>query len=178
MTVFASLMAALTAAGALIAIPIGPVPIVLQNFFIFLCGLLLGPRWGVASVFVYLLAGGIGLPVFAGGKGGIGVFLGPTGGYLFGYLPCVFLIGAISGKCGHRPAGDILALLVGITVIYACGVPWLKMVTGMPFEKAFMLGMLPFLVGDGIKLAAAIPIVRMLRPYMDQNITNARTTAH
>jgi biotin transport system substrate-specific component len=67
MMVYASLFAALTAAGAFLAIPIGPVPIVLQNMFVFLAGLLLGPRWGLASVAVYLLAGAFGLPVFAGG---------------------------------------------------------------------------------------------------------------
>jgi biotin transport system substrate-specific component len=89
MTVYASLMAALIAAGAYMALPIGPVPIVLQNLFVFLSGLLLGPRWGVASIGVYLMAGALGLPVFAGGVGGIGRFAGPTGGYLLGYLPAV-----------------------------------------------------------------------------------------
>jgi len=97
MTVYASLMAALTAAGAYLAIPIGPVPIILQNLFVFLSGLLLGPRWGAASIGVYLLAGALGLPVFAGGVGGIGRFAGPTGGYLLGFLPAVYVIGWISG---------------------------------------------------------------------------------
>jgi biotin transport system substrate-specific component len=96
MTVYASLMAALVAAGAYLAIPIGPVPIVLQNLFVFLSGLLLGPRWGAASIGVYLLAGSLGLPVFAGGVGGIGRFVGPTGGYLLGFLPAVYVIGWIS----------------------------------------------------------------------------------
>ena len=69
MLIFASLLAALMAAGAYLAIPIGPVPIVLQNMFVFLAGLLLGGRWGLASVAVYLLTGALGLPVFAGGMG-------------------------------------------------------------------------------------------------------------
>ncbi|MCK7505939.1 MAG: biotin transporter BioY [Desulfobacterales bacterium] len=77
--VYASLFAALTAVGAYLFVPIGPVPIVLQNMFVFLAGLLLGSRWGLASVAVYLLAGICGLPVFAGGTGGIGRFVGPTG---------------------------------------------------------------------------------------------------
>jgi biotin transport system substrate-specific component len=92
MMVYASLFAALTAVGAFLAIPIGPVPIVLQNMFVYLAG----GRWGLASVGVYLLAGACGLPVFAGGLGGISRFIGPTGGYLIGYLPAVFLIGKIS----------------------------------------------------------------------------------
>ena len=80
MTVYASLLAALIAAGAYLALPIGPVPIVLQNLFVFLSGLLLGPRWGVASVGGYLMAGALGLPVVAGGVGGVGRLAGPTGG--------------------------------------------------------------------------------------------------
>ena len=96
--VFASLLAAFTAAGAFIAIPIGPIPIVLQNLFIFLSGLLLGPRWGAASVGIYLLAGVCGLPVFAGGTGGPARLIGPTGGYLMAFLPAVWLIGAISAR--------------------------------------------------------------------------------
>ena len=91
MMVYASLFAALTAVGAFLALPIGPVPIVLQNMFVFLAGLLLGSRWGLASVGVYLLAGAVGLPVFAGGLGGLGRLIGPTGGYLIGYLPTVFI---------------------------------------------------------------------------------------
>jgi biotin transport system substrate-specific component len=86
MMVYASLLAALTAATALISIPVGDVPVVLYNFFILLMGLLLGRRWGTASIAVYLLAGSLGLPVFAGGKGGLAILLGPTGGYLIGFL--------------------------------------------------------------------------------------------
>ncbi|MDQ1330177.1 MAG: biotin transport system substrate-specific component, partial [Thermodesulfobacteriota bacterium] len=93
MMAYASLLAALTAVGAYIAIPVGPVPIVLQSLFILLAGLLLGSTWGVAGVGIYLLAGAFGLPVFAGGAGGIGRFLGPTGGYLLGFLPAVYIIG-------------------------------------------------------------------------------------
>ena len=76
MTVFASLLAALMAAGAFLAIPIGPVPIVLQNMFVLLAGLLLGSRWGLASVAVYLLTGACGLPVFAGGRVSYGLSSG------------------------------------------------------------------------------------------------------
>ena len=100
MTVYASLLAALTAAGAYLAIPIGPVPIVLQNFFVFLSGLLLGSRWGFASISVYILVGACGLPIFSIGRGGIGHIMGPTGGYLIGFLPAVYIIGLISEKGG------------------------------------------------------------------------------
>jgi len=166
MMVYASLFAALTAVGAFLAIPIGPVPIVLQNMFVYLAGLLLGGRWGLASVGVYLLAGACGLPVFAGGLGGISRFIGPTGGYLIGYLPAVFLIGTMSQKTKPRIVSDVMAMICGTLVLYACGVSWLKIVTGMSPAKALALGMYPFLIGDALKIAAAAAIAKALRPVM------------
>jgi biotin transport system substrate-specific component len=166
MTVYASLLAALTAAGAYIAIPIGPVPIVLQNLFIFLSGLLLGSRWGLASVAVYLAAGALGLPVFAGGTGGIGRILGPTGGYLLGYLPGVFVIGMIAEKTANRAWFDVIAMVAGTIIIYTCGVTWLKVLTGMTLSKTLAVGMYPFILGDILKFAAAVPIAKTLRPMM------------
>jgi biotin transport system substrate-specific component len=166
MMVYASLFAALTAVGAFLAIPIGPVPIVLQNMFVYLAGLLLGGRWGLASVGVYLLAGACGLPVFAGGLGGISRLIGPTGGYLIGYLPAVFLIGKISQQAKPRAVSDVLAMICGTLVLYACGVSWLKIVTGMSPAKALALGMAPFLIGDALKIAAAAVIAKALRPVI------------
>jgi biotin transport system substrate-specific component len=170
MTVYASLMAALIAAGAYLALPIGPVPIVLQNLFVFLSGLLLGPRWGVASIGVYLMAGALGLPVFAGGVGGIGRFAGPTGGYLLGYLPAVYVIGWISKNSKGRVAVDVLAMVCGSIIIYTCGVSWLKMLSGMTLARTLVVGMYPFILGDVVKIAAAIPIARALRPIVNTSI--------
>ena len=164
--VYASLFAALTAAGAYLAIPIGPVPIVLQNMFVFLAGLLLGSRWGLASVGVYLLAGSCGLPVFAGGLGGIGRIVGPTGGYLLGYLPAVFIVGCISERKVRRIAYDVIAMVCGSVLVYAAGVTWLKILSGMTWSKTLAVGMYPFLVGDALKIAAAAAIAKGLRPVM------------
>lgn len=170
MTVYASLLAALTAAGAYIAIPIGPVPVVLQNMFVFLTGILLGSRWGLASVSVYLLAGLCGLPVFAGGTGGIGRFAGPTGGYLLGYLPAVYVIGLISEKTKSRAVSDTIAMLCGMIIIYACGTSWLKLVTAMNWVKAVAVGMNPvFLAGDVLKIVAAVIIAGALRSVISRS---------
>jgi len=166
--VYASLFAALTAVGAYLFIPIGPVPIVLQNMFVFLAGLLLGSRWGLASVAVYLLAGLCGLPVFAGGTGGIGRFFGPTGGFLLGYLPAVFLIGWIAERRPGRMIWDVVAMILGSAALYACGLPWLKVVTGMSFAKAAAAGVLPFLIGDALKVTAGALIARAVRPLMNK----------
>jgi biotin transport system substrate-specific component len=168
LTVYASLFAALTAVGAFLAIPIGPVPVVLQNFFIFLTGLLLGPRWALASVGVYLTAGGLGLPVFAGGTGGIGRFVGPTGGYLIGYLPAVWVIGRIAETGRYHPFWNLIGLICGALIVYISGVPWLKVLTGMSWVKTLSVGMLPFLIGDALKIAAAVPIAKALRPIINK----------
>ncbi|PIE57817.1 MAG: BioY family transporter [Desulfobulbus propionicus] len=175
--VYAALMAALTAAGAYIAIPIGPVPIVLQNLFVMLAGLLLGGRWGLISILVYLTAGAVGLPVFAGGTGGIGRFVGPTGGYLIGFAIAAYLVGILSEKGKGKVLIDILAMVAGSFVIYAIGVTWLKVVTGMDFLKSLSVGMLPFLPGDALKIAAAIPIAKALRPIIRDKSTGIRTKA-
>jgi len=166
MTVYASLFAALTAVGAFLSIPIGPVPIVLQNLFVLMAGLLLGSRWGLASVAVYLLAGACGLPVFAGGTGGIGRLVGPTGGYLIGYLPSVYVVGLISEKTGRRLVFDLLAMVCGTIIVYIFGLAWLKVLMGLSLGKTLALGLFPFLLGDALKIAAAVPIVKAIRPVI------------
>ncbi len=171
MTVYSSLVAALIAVGAFIAIPIGPVPIVLQNLFVMLAGLLLGARWGMASVGLYLLAGICGLPVFSGGGAGLGHFFGPTGGYLISYLPAVFIVGFVAKRSSSIVvrAGSLIGAHV---IIYGLGVTWLKIATGMTFAKAMTVGMVPFLLGDAIKIVAAVLIARALAPMMSKKLGN------
>ena len=166
MTVYSSLFVALIAIGAFISIPIGPVPIVLQNMFVLLASIILGPLWGLASVAVYLVIGLAGLPVFAGGTSGIGKLFGPTGGYLLGYLPCVFITASISKGLGKKMSSDIIAMLIGSLIVYVAGVPWLKVVTSMTFQKALAVGMVPFLIGDALKILAAAFIAKTLRPVV------------
>ena len=168
MTAYASLLAALTAVGAYIAIPIGPVPIVLQNLFVYLTGLLLGCRWGMMGIAAYLLAGAVGLPVFAGGKGGIGHLVGPTGGYLLGFLPAVAIIGIVTEKTWGKILFWVAALTAATIVIYACGITWLSIVTGMTVIQSLLVGMVPFLIGDAVKIAAALFIARSLRPMIQK----------
>jgi biotin transport system substrate-specific component len=164
LTVHASLLAALIAAGAFISVPIGPVPIVLQNMFVLLAGLLLGSRWGLAAVGIYLLAGACGLPVFAGGTGGIGRFAGPTGGYLIGYLPAVFIVGLLSKY--EKTVLDIIGMILGTFIIYSVGVIWLQWITDMALSNALAVGMYPFLIGDALKIAAAVTIAKAIRPVI------------
>jgi biotin transport system substrate-specific component len=160
----AGLMAAFIAVGALIALPMPgiPVPIVLQTFFIYLTGLLLGARWGTVAVTVYLVAGACGLPVFAGGSGGVARLVGPTGGFLVGFVPGVAVIGALAARL-KGAGGELAAMAGGTAVIYLPGVLWLSRVTGMS-PVAAAAAMVPFLAGDALKMAAALPVARTLRP--------------
>jgi biotin transport system substrate-specific component len=164
--VLASLMAALTAVGSYIHIPIGPVPIVLSTLFVLLSGLLLGSRWGLASMGLYLFVGAIGIPVFAGGRGGAAHFLGPTGGYLFGYLISSWLTGTFSERSRGRLSWEILGVLMGSLAIYGLGLPWLKITTQMSWSKVLWIGMIPFLAGDAVKGTAALILARAVRPIL------------
>lgn len=166
--VLASLMTALMAVGAYIHVPIGPVPIVLTNLFVLLSGLLLGSKWALASTCIYVLLGAIGLPVFYGAKGGMAHILGPTGGYLGGFIVCSFFTGLISEKFHNDIRGDILAVIVGSILIYCLGLPWLKLVTKMPWTKVMVIGMIPFLPGDTIKAILAIILARAVRPILSR----------
>ncbi|OQY32242.1 MAG: BioY family transporter [Spirochaetaceae bacterium 4572_59] len=167
-TVLTAVFTALIAAGAYAAVPIGPVPIVLTTMFVLLSGLLGGFRIGLYSSAAYLLLGVLGLPVFAGGAGGFAVLLGPTGGYLFGYLPAASAAGLI-----YRPAeGSALplrilqaatAVLVGSILIYLPGVPWLKISLGMEWSRAIQAGMIPFIPGDLLKAVAAATLAVSLK---------------
>ena len=167
-TVLASLMAALAAVGAYIYVPIGPVPIVLTSLFVLLAGLLLGSRWGLASVALYLFVGAIGIPVFSGGRGGLPHFFGPTGGYLIGYALAAWVTGFVSERSRGHLVGEIFAVAAGTIVIYLLGFPWLKAVTHMSWTKALIVGVIPFLIGDAIKACVALILSRSARPILDR----------
>ena len=170
--VLASLMAALTAVGAYIHVPIGPVPIVLSTLFVLLSGLLLGSRWGLVSMVLYLFVGAIGIPVFSGGRGGFAHFLGPTGGYLFGYVLASWVTGFIAERSRGILILEILSVVVGSLVIYGLGVPWLKVVTQMSWSKALLMGMVPFLIGDAVKATVALVLARAVRPILKRQLIN------
>lgn len=164
--VYSALFIALISIGAMIAVPVGPVPIVLQNMFVLLAGLILPPAWAAGCVAIYLLMGFAGLPVFAGGTSGIGKVFGPTGGYLISYLPAAFLTSLISGSGEKRLVRDCTAAVSGMAIIYIFGVPWLKWVLAVSWGKALAVGMYPFLVGAVLKMAAAVIMARKLRPLI------------
>ncbi|MDA8224125.1 MAG: biotin transporter BioY [Desulfitobacterium hafniense] len=162
--VYASMFGALTAAGSLITIPMQPVPITLQTLFTGLAGVLLGGYAGALSQVVYVLLGVIGLPVFSGGKAGLGTLMGPTGGYLIGFIVAAYVIGKmVEAKKELGLAWLGLSLVVGNLVIYTLGVAQLSLVAHLSIPKALLAGVVPFLVGDVLKLVATALIGLKLR---------------
>lgn len=162
--VWTALLAAAVAGGAWISLPIGPVPVSLQPLFVFLAGFVLGPRQGALCVGLYVLAGALGLPVFAGGRAGLGHVLGPTGGYLFGFILSAAACGlATGGKGGPLPwlkAAGFGAL--ALVAAYGPGVLWLRHSLDTDWGRALALGLIPFLPWDCLKIAAATACYRLL----------------
>lgn len=146
-----------------IPLPFTPVPITLQTMTVMLAGLILKPKEAALSLVVYVLLGAIGLPVFAGGQGGFSVIVGPTGGYLISWIPAAWLVSVISGKSFNIVRATLAALIGGIVLVYAIGVPWLALSTGMGLSKAIAVGAVPFIAGDVFKLAIAILIATALK---------------
>lgn len=156
----ALLGSALLTVAAKIQVPFYPVPMTLQTLVVLLLGLALGPALGAATVLLYLAEGALGLPVFAGTpeKGlGLAYMLGPTGGYLIGFVLAAAVTGWIADQ--RRDLVTLtLAVVAGTVVIYGLGLAWLAVLIGL--EQALAVGLLPFLLGDLVKAALAIAVGR------------------
>lgn len=185
-TVFIALFVAIICIGGVFKIPLGPVPIVLQNSLCVLTGAILGGLLSFIPALVFIAAGAAGLPVFAGGSGGVAALLGPTGGFLIGYIVGAALAGAIAGKPSAsegkkggvaRVVRIVLAMLAGMSVLYVPGVLWFArwaLSAGkVPADKgalAYTMGacVLPFIPGDLIKIAVCVPVALAVRPVLAQ----------
>lgn len=139
-----------------VVLPGNPVPFTMQNFGILVVGGALGLRRGGVAAILYVLLGVVGLPFFAEGRGGLTVIWGATGGYLVGFIVAAALVGRLA-ELGwdRRLGGAIGATALGTIVIYAIGVPWLAVVVGLSAGDAIATGLVPFLLGDILKLLAA-----------------------
>lgn len=161
-TALTATFVALIALGAWISIPFVPVPLTLQTFFVLLAGVLLG-RWGFLPPLCYVVLGALGLPVFHNGLSGVGVLLGPTGGFLLGFVVAGLVVGLAYERTGK--AARMAGLALGTLAIYACGTAWMQLSTGMTLSAAIVVGALPFLPGDAVKGAAAYLLGERLRHH-------------
>ncbi len=144
---------------ALVYIPTLPVPFTGQTFGVLLVGGALGFRRGLAALLLYLAIGAVGVPVYSEGRSGLAVIQGATGGYLIGFVVSAAVVGRLAELGWDRRIGGALAAMaIGTAIIYAIGVPWLKVTTGLPWSDAVDAGMTKFLVWDAAKLAVAAGI--------------------
>ncbi len=145
--------------GAWISIPFFPVPLTLQTLFVILSGAVMG-RYGVLPAGLYVLMGALGIPVFHNATAGIGILFGPTGGYILGFVPAALLTGLLYEQ--EVPAIRAAAIAGGLLIIFAAGVLWLSVSTGMTLAAAILVGAIPFLPGDAIKGVAVFLIAKRL----------------
>lgn len=188
---FIALFAAIVCIGCFLRIPLGPIPIVLQNALCILTGALLGSYLGGAPTALFLAAGLIGLPVYSGGTSGIAVWAGPTGGFLPGYLIGAVVTGFIAGKpsvmekkISWKTVLRIsIAIFDGMVVLYVPGIfhfaRWAQAAGKVPAEKsAFSYTMaacvIPYIPGDLLKIAVSIPIALKVRPILAQYLFSDR----
>jgi biotin transport system substrate-specific component len=161
-----------------IAVPFLPVPVTAQSLGVMLAGSIIGARRGALAMLVVVLMAAVGLPVLAGGRGGIGIILGPTGGYIVGWIFGALVVGLITERVWRRYhlGWAVLANVVGgIGVVYAFGIPWTAVVSGLPVLPVAAASAI-FLLGDLVKVAiAAAAAVAVRRAYPVIEAAPART---
>lgn len=149
------------------AVPIGPISITLATFAVYLASATLGWKRGGAAVAIYLLLGFIGLPVFSGFTGGVQRIVGARGGYLMGYIPCAVVTGLFIEKF-KKVWSYSVGMVIGTAVLYTFGTVWYCVLTDSEVLPAVMLCVVPFLVGDAIKIACATVLSIKLRTVVNR----------
>ena len=157
-----ALMTAVTCILAPLSIPIGPVPISLTNFAIYLALYLLDWKKGTVSYIIYLLLGLVGLPVFSGFTGGPAKLAGPTGGYIIGFIVMAVIAGLVIDNC-HKPLIQLVGMIAGTIVCYLFGTVWFCIVADSTFKAALGICVIPFIPADLIKMIIAMIIGPMIK---------------
>lgn len=163
-----SLMAAVIALMAQIMFLIGTIPVTLQTCAVILTVLILRPREALLTLTVYVLLGAVGVPVFAGFKGGFGALLGPTGGYLIGFIPGAWLGAMLYQKMGRTKTAAMVAAAVCLLISYAAGLFWFMHIMHCGMKVGLMGAVLPYLPFEIIKMLIFIPVGRRVRTALEQ----------
>ena len=166
-----ALFSALLSVCAWVSIPLGDSFVTLQTLGIFLCLGLLGGKWGTASILIYLLLGAVGLPVFSGFRGGMGVLLDTTGGYLTGFLLAGLLYWALTHHFPNNKKAETAALVLGLLLCYAFGTLWywklyLQGGGSGAFTVVLIKCVVPYLLPDAIKLTVARLLTGKLKRFV------------
>ncbi len=167
-----ALFAALLAISAQIRLPVGQISFTMQTFVVFFSVYFLGIKRGTLAVLIYLLLGAVGLPVFSGFVGGIGILLGATGGYLIGFLPAAIIAGLFTRKKCAVPL-MVCGAIIGLAVLYFFGTVWYMMIYLQQGSEKAVLSVLsvcvfPFILPDAVKIAATILLSKRLMPLFSK----------
>lgn len=152
------------------SLPLGAIPLSFATLAVCLTACISPPKRSVAAVIIYILLGAAGLPVFSGFIGGFQQTTGLTGGYIIGYIPCSFIISILTRKFKNSKIVYPVSMILGIAVCYLCGTAWYSFQTGTEFIASLAVCVLPFLIGDTIKIAAASVMGIMLRKRLKRYI--------
>lgn len=166
--ILCAIFAALTAILSQISIPLPftPVPINLAMISVFIAGGLLETKVSAISQLVYVIIGAIGVPVYANFTGGLGILVGPTGGYIVGYIITTIIIGVIVKRLGNSIYSYTVAMVVGILGCYFVGTVWFMYITQNGLIEALIMCVVPFLIGDMLKIILSVFLVKKLKKYV------------
>jgi biotin transport system substrate-specific component len=154
--------ALLTAGAAQVSVPLWPVPITGQTLAVLLVGSALGARRGAMSMLVYALLGVVGLPVFADGSSGAGVLVGPSGGYIVGFIAAAALVGWVAERFGDHPLQNaVLSFTLGTVVTFAAGMGWLAVSLGLDLQQTLEDGLYPFVIGGTVKALVGASVISL-----------------
>ena len=154
---------------AKVQVPFYPVPMTMQTLLVLLIGMTYGAFLASVTIFLYIFQGALGLPVFANG-GGFGYIIGPTGGYIVGFIISAPLLGFLANRgWGKTWQTTAIAMIIGVSVIFFCGVGWLSIYIG--FEAAILKGLLPFIYADCLKIVVACLAMPTAWSFVEKTLT-------
>lgn len=173
--VVTALFAALICVAAPFSVQVGPIPITLATFAIYLTGAVLGGKRGMTAAAVYIMLGAVGLPVFSNFSGGLGILFGPTGGYIIGYIPLALITGIFAemNTKKNRVVVTIIGMILATAALYSFGTVWYMIVSGKDPITALTLCALPFIPGDAIKIACVTAVSVPLKAKLNNAMLGA-----
>lgn len=170
-TAFIAVLAAILCLIAPLSLPAGAIPISLATFAVYLIASCVKTKHSVGAVIVYILLGAFGLPVFSAFTGGFHCIAGITGGYIIGYIPCALIIGLLIGKFENKKFAYPVSMILGTSACYLTGTAWYMLQTNSSLSAAMLTCVVPFLLGDAVKIAAAsflsIPLRKRLKIFFN-----------
>ena len=169
-TAIIGILAAIICIFAPFSVPVGAIPISLSTFAIYIVSCSVNKKYSLPAIAIYILIGVVGLPVFSSFAGGLQIISGYTGGYIIGYIPCAFIIGMLTDKYENNKIIYPVSMVTGTAICYLCGTLWYMYRAECGFSQAVTICIIPFIIGDIIKIIAASCIGITLKKRIEKII--------